>query len=351
VLLEALRADKRLAEWLRDLEREGDPPPASGQEDPRPASLADVVRPDAVLPNVVLPEAAELPDVLLDLTVPHEFINELVALRGELAADPEAMRLLRRCVGRFVRDMGRIGKGWEPPAFPESTGPLGRSFHAFVFVAALPYVRAYHRARGIPEAVSRRTLADLGRHMAVHRRRFGTCGLIVPWWLALHFHGELYQLGRLQFQRARLGGRTGRAAAATGLETGPGDLCLSLHIADFRGPLSPEACDHSLGLAREFFSRHYPDERYTVVVCHSWLLDPQLKRYLPAHSNIVRFQERFQVAYQETQADDKSPLGFVFGDPELPVEGLPRHTGVQRAVGDHLRAGGHWYGGHGWFTW
>jgi hypothetical protein len=327
VLLEALRADARLAEWLRDLESEGAPPV-----------------------EVVLPDADELPDVLLDLTVAHEHINELVALRARLAADEEAMTLLARCVGRFVRDMGEIEKGWEPPAFPASTGALGRCFHLYVFVAALPYVRAYHRRRGVPEDVSRRTLADLGRHVAVHRGRLGTPGLLFPWWIALHFHGELFQLGRLQFQRARLGRRTGRAVAAAGLGAGPGDPCLSLHITDFRGPLSPSACDRSLTLAREFFARHYPDERYGVAVCHSWLLDPQLKRYLPADSNIVRFQDRFEIAYQEATPDDGVPVGFVFGDPELPVEELPRRSSVERAVGDHLRAGGHWYVGQGWFA-
>ncbi|WP_405887650.1 acyltransferase domain-containing protein [Streptomyces sp. NBC_01136] len=327
MLLEALRADARLAEWLRDLESE------------------DTPRTEAVLPD-----ADELPDILLDLTVAHEHINELVALRARLAADPEAMTLLARCVGRFVRDMGEIGKGWEPPAFPASTGPLGRCFHLYVFVAALPYVRAYHRGRGIPDDVSRRTLADLGRHVAVHHRRLGTPGLLFPWWIALHFHGELFQLGRLQFQRARLGRRTGRAVAAAGLGVGPGDPSLSLHITDFHGPLSPAACDRSLALAREFFARHYPDERHEVAVCHSWLLDPQLGRYLPADSNIIRFQERFEVAYRETTPDDGVPVGFVFGDPELPTGALPRRNAVERAVGDHLRAGGHWYGGHGWFA-
>lgn len=327
MLLEALRADARLGEWLRDLESEGH---------------ARV--------EVALPDADDLPDVLLDLSVPHEDINELVALRDRLGADAEAMTLLARCVGRFVRDMGEIGKGWEPPPFPATAGALGRYFHVYVFVAALPYVRAYHRERGVPEEVSRRTLADLGRHVAVHRRRLGTGGLLFPWWIALHFHGELFQLGRLQFQRARLGQRTGRAIAAAGLGLGPGDHCLSLHIPDFRGPLSPSACDRSLALAREFFARHYPDERYEVALCHSWLLDAQLKRYLPAESNIVRFQERFEIAYEESSPDDGVPVGFVFGDPELPVEGLPRRNSVERAVGDHLRAGGHWYGGHGWFA-
>ncbi|WP_329548237.1 acyltransferase domain-containing protein [Streptomyces sp. NBC_01356] len=327
MLLEALRADARLADWLRDLESEGAP----GVE-------------------ALLPDADELPDILLDLTVAHEHINELVALRARLVADPEAMTLLARCVRRFVRDMGEIDKGWEPPPFPASTGALGRCFHLYVFVAALPFVRAYHRSRGIPDDVSRRTLADLGRHVAVHHRRLGTSGLLFPWWIALHFHGELFQLGRLQFQRARMG----RAVAATGPgggpAPGPGEYCLSLHITDFHGPLSPAACDRSLALAREFFALHYPDERYDVAICHSWLLDPQLKRYLPADSNIVRFQDRFEIAYEETTPDDQVPVGFVFGDPELPVEQLPRRNSVERAVGDHLRAGGHWYGGHGWFA-
>ncbi|MGW7609760.1 acyltransferase domain-containing protein [Streptomyces sp. NPDC054766] len=327
MLLKALRADARLAEWLRDLESES-----------------------SALREASLPDADELPDVLLDLAVPHEHINELVALRAQLADDPEAVTLLARCVTRFVRDMGQMGKGWEPPAFPATTGPLGRCFHLYVFIAALPYVRAHHRERGVPEDVSRRTLADLGRHVAVHHRRAGGPGLLFPWWIALHFHGELFQLGRLQFQRVLLGRRTAAAAAAAGLDLGPRAPCLSLHITDFRGPLSPTACDRSLALAREFFARHYPDERHEIAVCNSWLLDPQLKRYLPADSNIIRFQDRFHLECEETTPDDTVPIGFVFGDPELPLDGLPRRNSVERAVVDHLRGGGHWYGGRGWFA-
>jgi hypothetical protein len=326
VLLKELRADARLAEWLRDLESESSVP--------REASL---------------PDTDALPDILLDLSVPHEHINELVALRDRLAADPEAMTLLARCVTRFVRDMGEIGKGWEPPAFPATTGPLGRCFHLYVFIAALPYVRAHHRERGVPDDVSRRTLADLGRHVSVHHRRAGGPGLLFPWWITLHFHGELFQLGRLQFQRVPLGRRTAAAVAAAGLDLSPGDPCLSLHITDFRGPLSPTACDRSLALAREFFARHYPDERHEIAVCTSWLLDPQLKRYLPADSNIIRFQDRFHLVCEEPTPDDTVPIGFVFGDPELPLDELPRRNSVERAVVDHLRGGGHWYGGRGWF--
>ncbi|MFI1680124.1 acyltransferase domain-containing protein [Streptomyces sp. NPDC020607] len=297
----------------------------------------------------VLPDADALPEVLLDLAVPHEDINPLVALRGRLWADPEARWLLDRCVDAVVRDMGKVGGG-RAPVLPEAWGELGRCFFVFVYVAALEHVRAYHRGRGIPDDVSRRTLADLGRHLAVHRRARGSRGLLVPDWLGLHFRGELFQLGRLQFQRAVLGGRMGGAVAAAGHPAGPGDPCLNVHITDFRGALTPEACDRSLSLAREFFARHFPEERFETAVCHSWLLDPQLRTYLPDDSNIVRFQRRFRQAdrYGEGPSDG-DPIAFVFGDRDLPVAGLPRRTRVERAVGDHLRAGGHWYVGHGWF--
>ncbi|MGW6057518.1 acyltransferase domain-containing protein [Streptomyces sp. NPDC055189] len=300
----------------------------------------------------MLPSADELPDVLLDLAVPHEDINDLVALRGRLMRDPEARRLLERSVDGTVRDMGKVGVDRDYPPLPAETGALGALFHVFVFVAALPYVRAYHRSRGIPDDISRRTLADLGRHMAVHRRARGGPGLLHPGWNSLHFRGELYQLGRLQFQRSVLGERMGAAVAEASHSARRGDPCLDLHIADFRGPLSPEACDRSVTLAREFFARHFPEERYETAMCHSWLLDPQLKRYLPPDSNIVRFQERFRPVdghEPEPEPDDSTPVAFVFGDRDRPVAELPRRTRVERAVGDHLRAGGHWYGGHGWF--
>ncbi|MFJ4721570.1 acyltransferase domain-containing protein [Streptomyces luteogriseus] len=301
----------------------------------------------------MLPDADALPEILLDLAVPHEDINDLVALRRTLTVDARAMGLLEACIEDLVRDIGETGV--EVPLaerVAEAPAALGPYFAVFVFVAALPRTRAYHRERGVPADISRRTLADLGRNMAFHRRRRGSGGVEAPQWLTRHFRGELYQLGRLQFEQARLGQRSGRAVAAAGLDAAPGDPCLNLHIPDFHGSLSPVACDRSLRLAREFFARHFPWERHRVAVCHSWLLDPQLKRHLDPDSNIVRFQERFEPGRdpgEEPEPADTEPVRFVFGDPDLPVAGLPRRTSLERAVGDHLRAGGHWYMGHGWF--
>ncbi|MFF1479415.1 acyltransferase domain-containing protein [Streptomyces sp. NPDC058301] len=300
----------------------------------------------------MLPVGDELPEVLLDLAVPHEDINELVRIARQSVDDPEVGGLLAASVRALVRDIGTVGFQPEMPAISEGLGGsavVRRLFPVLVLLAALPHTRAYHDERAVPADIARRTLADLGRHMAVHRRRYGNAGLVLPRWLWPHFRGELYQLGRLQFQRARLGQRTGEAVRAAGLPLGPGDACLSLHIPDFRGPLTPQACDASLALARDFFALHYPEETYRVAVCHSWLLDAQLQKYLPEESNIVRFQRRFHTPYRATEPDDNLPVFFVFGDPDLPVEALLQRTAVERAVASHLLANEHWYQGHGWF--
>ncbi|MFI7137830.1 acyltransferase domain-containing protein [Streptomyces massasporeus] len=248
----------------------------------------------------MLPDADALPEILPDLAVPHEDINDLVALRRTLTADVRAIGLLEECVEDLVRDIDEVGV--EVPLaerVAEAPAALGRYFAVFVFVAALPHTRAYHRERGVTADVSRRTLADLGRNMAFHRRRRGSGG-----W------------------RSRSGSRTTSAVSCTNWDgsssSGPasgsgrggrwrrpgwtrhrGRPCLSVHIPDFHGALSPAACDRSLELAREFFARHFPRERHRVAVCHSWPLDPLLKRHLDPDSNIVRFQGRFDEALAE----------------------------------------------------
>ncbi|MYT70427.1 MULTISPECIES: acyltransferase domain-containing protein [unclassified Streptomyces] len=330
-LLETIAGDQGCADWLAAL------------DDPRIPRLA-----------AALPSDLDLPDVLLDLAVPHEDIAQLLALHSEMTASAELAELLARAVSGLLWRLGEPGEGTGLPDVPAAAGALGRCFAVFVFVAALPYVRALHREHGVPDDVSRHTLADLGRNLAVHRRRFGTTGLLVPWWPTRHFRGELYQLGRLQFERHRLGKRTGAAVAAAGVGAGPGDPCLSVHIPDFRGPFTPRACDDSIARARDFFARHFPREPARAAVCHSWLLDGQLRQYLPADSNIVRFQERFTLLPARPgtapEPSDDTPVAFVFGGTETPRAELPRRTSLQRAVLGHLDAGGHWYPGSGWFA-
>jgi len=204
-------------------------------------------------------------------------------------------------------------------------------------------VLAYHADHGVPEAVSRTTLADLGRTLAVDRRMKGEGWPHRFQWLTLHVRGGIYELGRLQFQRDG-----GRPAAPGADAPGPHDLALALHIPE-SGPLTPERCDESFRLAREFFPRHFPDEPYRVVTCGSWLLDPQLAQYLPPESNIIRFQRRFQLL-PGGQDGNRDVLRFVFHTFTTPLDELPQRTSLERAAVAHMKAGGRWQTRTGWLA-
>jgi hypothetical protein len=296
---------------------------------------------------VTLPTREALPEVLLDLAVPHEDIDAMVAALPDRERTPNAWWLIERCVAAIERTMGRVQSNPPLPTLPNRFGPLARYLPVYGLLGALPLVDRYHESLGVPREVRRATLRDLGRNMAVTRRRTGSGGLVTAFWLVRHLRGVIFQLGRLQFERVPLDSGTRAAMVRAGLAApDPRASALSVHVPEFSGPLSPSACDRSLDQAREFFARHFPDERFPVVVCDSWLLDEQLAEYLPVESNIVRFQRRFRPIRRPGVNDQDIQL-FVFGK-VAPAAALPRDTGLQRAIDDHLRAGRHWHGGFGW---
>jgi hypothetical protein len=98
----------------------------------------------------------------------------------------------------------------------------------------------------------------------------------------------------------------------------------------------------------EFFPRYFPEESYEYAVCHSWLLDPRLKEHLRPDSNIVQFQERFHLAGQGWDSTD-GIMQFVFGKTTKDIDSVEPRTSLERAVVNHIRSGGIWWGYGGWF--
>jgi hypothetical protein len=226
------------------------------------------------------------------------------------------------------------------PVVSGSRDAATRFFPVYVFLAALADVRALHRARGIGDDVSWSTLADLGRNLRRDRLLFGEGGLRTSTWLTPHFRGALYHLGRLQFHRTRLR----RAVDALSAD---GDDALGIHIPE-TGPLGERECDESIALARTFFRTHFGETPVRIGVCYSWLLDPQLAEYLPAQSNIIRFQRRFTLIGDGGDGDDDI-LRFVSKRiPPVALAELTPRTTLERAIVGHLEAGKHWQNRTGW---
>jgi hypothetical protein len=294
---------------------------------------------DASPARFALPERAEARALLERLGADPRDADAVIAAWPDAGAT-DVWRVLERTYRTLAADMGGLGVIDWPDVMPTSFGETGRYFYAFVFLAALGDVRAYHRGRAIPDAVSWATLADFGRQLRRDRALFGG-GLRAHGWLTLHFRGAIYELGRLQFNRMR----ARRALGAGGPQAG--DDALGVHIYE-GAPLAPDACDDSLHRARSFFARHFPETPVRAGVCTSWLLDEQLADYLPAGSNIVRFGRRFTLAGDYD--GDLDVLTFVFHRLAMPgdLDVLPQRTTLERALVAHWRAGKHWRTRTGW---
>lgn len=303
---------------------------------------------------VQLPPIHEVGEVLTRLGVSPSDAVEILDAWPTPDQTPEVWWLLQRCHQQLVVQMGelRLSPLQQWRLLPPHLSATGRLFYVYVFLATLSTVQQWHRERGIADDVSWATLADLGEHIAIHRRIFGTAGLDVPEWMTLHFRGLIYRLGRLQFQRWQFPSQCMLYDDrinndATGSRPGLGTLALNIHIPESGGSLEPAACSESFAYARDFFSSHFPEEKYRFGYCSSWLLDPQLADYLPATSNIVRFQRRFQL-FAGSSNDDQGVMRFVFRRITPSLDDLPQRTTLERIAIEHLRAGRHWQSRSGW---
>lgn len=245
--------------------------------------------------------------------------------------------------------------GWEAVDFPTLFDPLVepaaapelRWLYVVAFAEFLPRVLRRHQSRGVPEAVSRATFADLGRHVRIARRLFGLRGFTEQQWLQLHMRGILYDLGRLQFNLATLSLSQADIDAA-GMVAAPGEVVVETHIPE-TGPLDPAAVDASFAAAQGFYATHFPEHgtiRYAT--CNSWLLDPQVGALVPG-SNIATFGARYTL-FQAAGVADQAALNFVFRSPTTPLADLPRDTRLQRGLIDHLSGGGHIESRYGWLA-
>ena len=137
-------------------------------------------------------------------------------------------------------------------------------------------------------------------------KKKGVPGLVEERWLSLALRMKIFSLGRLQF------------------EPDEDRHVLHVHIPEGE-PLDDAACGESFAIAEEFFG-----PEYTIFDCESWLLSPKLQKLLKPDSNILKFQNRFQIEkiiYPFRQAEER-----VFGRVREDKEQYPESTSLQRAV-------------------
>lgn len=189
--------------------------------------------------------------------------------------------------------------------------------------------KAEYERLGISETIYIDSMAAFSRFVREHMESYGCYGFDRGFWTTRQISSRLFRIGQMEYE----------------LTTLDGENVVSLHIPT-DVDLRPEILQPSIreGLAELF--RLFPDYADKKVYCHSWLLSPLLKDFLPENSNILQFQKLFDIAPEGIPGD--GVILWVFKNPELPKEEYPENTSLQRKLKQFFLAGGQFLEGKGY---
>ena len=191
-----------------------------------------------------------------------------------------------------------------------------------------------YREKGIGDDIFRDTFSDISLWCEECGEKCGEYGLQEYRWLWRHIEMTIFRLGRLQFEKMdsewefRYKGRQIRK----------GDEVISIHIPKGER-LKKEDCIHSFEQGRNFWGKDYP------YICHSWLLFPGLKEVLGPDSNILQFQQLFeilQVDYEYREGEER-----IFRELKDSPEEYDESTSLRRNAKEYLCKGGRLGSGFG----
>lgn len=203
---------------------------------------------------------------------------------------------------------------------------------------------------GIEESIYYDTFDDLRIWIQDCMDTTGEIGLQELNWIRLHVNLEIFKLGRLQFQLSKY--YFSPIYKDNGKSIRFGQKCLNMHIP--RGAkLNIEECNKSVVAAREFFPKYFKEYSTEFIMCHSWLLYSNNKKFMKPDGNILNFAEMFNIV-GENEAPSQTLL-WVFNlkieDNKLfankrkygkycDYELLPSNTALQYDLIKYLTKGG-----------
>ena len=211
----------------------------------------------------------------------------------------------------------------------------------------IPDVTVRYESLDIPKNIVSDTLREIPRLSQLYRKKTGREGLSKEnvIWLRHICHGELFQIGSLQYQLFRMvyldeegcGDAYMQFDCSVKARLPQGTPVINVHIPTGTD-LSKEAVAESLALAKAFFQMRFPDAK--AFVCYSWLLYPGMLELLPAYSNIAAFASNFQIIGQVSDPYGSDAVKRIYGRRYPRKAWYPKETQLQRnAIGNFSKLG------------
>lgn len=161
------------------------------------------------------------------------------------------------------------------------------------------------------------TMKFCTRFLNEHYRIHGTYRFVWGWWFPRQLSMREYRIGALEYE-----------------------FCedrVFIHIPSDADLSKPSVMD-SLTRYHEFCGKYFPKCSGFSLCCESWLLSPALHKLLQKDSNILQFQDMFEIT--ETDEESMAVMDWVFPGCAQGLEQLPETTSLQRNMKKYLLSGG-----------
>lgn len=214
----------------------------------------------------------------------------------------------------------------------------------FTLMYELIPLKKYFDSRNIPNSIFYDSLDDISyrinRFFSIHDE-YGVNERDALW-LRFIYKGEIFDLGSLRFQKFHF---TNEEIERQDYDYMPfsdemkkrfpeGDPVINIHIqtdADLR----PEKIDESFELAHDFFTTYFPEHKYTIFTCRTWMLYPPTREILPPDSNITSFANRFEII--ATNQNTKQALDRIYETSNLDdIAKMEKTTSLAEVAYKHL---------------
>lgn len=179
-----------------------------------------------------------------------------------------------------------------------------------------------YQEKHISESIYVDTMKCFTRFIEESNKKNGQMLFDRGWWTYRQTSMNIFRIGTLEYQFGKYEGKN----------------AVILHIPS-DADLSKEAVDHSLEQAEIFFQTYDGGYEYDTYTCNSWLLSPALEPLLSEKSNILSFQKRFDIVWEDRE--DKGYIEWLFQVPvDTQAKELPAVTGLQKKVKELMLNGG-----------
>lgn len=272
-------------------------------------------------------------------------LEELCQIVALLELPKIVQQLIKDYMGKNfekVREMALDAYDGEVPNFHLcSRKPFTR---LVVVCYKLIQVRMKFHAIRIPDNIFIDTISDITLRQQLYLKNTGKIGLdkdSVVWFRHI-FNIHIFKLNTLQFQLFHMlyldeeivGEPYMTFSEEQKKQLPAGTPVINIHI-QHGANINPAEVEKSFDMAKNFFTKFFPQHQYEAFICYSWLLYPGNKKLLSEMSNINRFADHFYIIGQAQ--DNEDAIKRIYGRRFKKKMDYPQDTVLQKNAIKHFK--------------